>query len=206
MYQPSAFREENLHKQHEFIIDNPLGLLISFSNGIIEANPVPFLLDKGAGNKGTLNCHLAKANPQLDQLAKTSQVLIVFQGTQNYISPSLYATKKQHGKVVPTWNYTIVQAGGVPELVYDQEWLHAHLSELSNRHENSLDDPWSITDAPEKFITAQIRGIVGVKIPVDRLEAKFKLSQNRQEIDKQSLAEGLKETHPQMAKLIKNHM
>jgi len=204
MYQPPVFREENLHKQHDFIINNPLGLLISSIDGAIEANPIPFLLDANAGDKGTLNCHLSKANPQLEQLEKTPEILIVFQGAQNYISPSLYASKKQHGKVVPTWNYTIVQAYGRPELTRDNDWLQTHLSALSNQHENNRADPWDITDAPEKFIAAQIRGIVGIQIPIVRLEAKFKLSQNRGEVDKQSLVQGLKNSNPEMAELIKN--
>lgn len=171
----------------------------------MEANPIPFLLDTDSGGFGTLRCHLAKANPQLDALREAQEVLIVFQGTQNYITPSWYASKKQHGKAVPTWNYAIVQARGVPNLFEDRDALHAQVSALSDAQESARSEPWAVTDAPEQFIEAQLKGIVGVEIPIKIIDAKWKMSQNRPEIDRPGIVEGLAKTNPEMAALVEHH-
>lgn len=204
MYQPPAFREDRLEIQHALIRAHPLGLLISVGPSGVEANPIPFLLDTKSGELGTLRCHLAKANPQLEALRSAQEVLVVFQGTQNYITPSWYAAKKQHGKTVPTWNYAIVQARGRPNLFEDRDALHAHVSALSDTQESTRPEPWAVTDAPEKFIEAQLKGIVGVEIPIDVIDAKWKVSQNRPESDRPGIVEGLSEINPEMAKLVQH--
>ena len=113
MYQPAHFREDRLDVQHALIRANPLGMLVSAGASGLVANPIPFVLDAGMGTFGTLLCHVARANPQWKDLSAADECLIVFQGTQHYITPSWYAAKREHGKVVPTWNYAVVQVSGV---------------------------------------------------------------------------------------------
>lgn len=191
MYQPAQFREDDLAVQHALIRAHPLGLLVSNGPDGILANPVPFLLYPAEGERGTLRCHLSRANGQWQALADSPQVLVVFQGVERYITPSWYAAKAEHGKVVPTWNYAIVQARGLAVLHHDAAWLQAHVSALSAANEAGRAEPWAVGDAPEAFIAGQLRGIVGVEIGIAGLEGKWKASQNRAVADRAGVAEGL---------------
>jgi transcriptional regulator len=203
MYEPPHFREDDLDAQHGLIEAFPLGLLISTGpNGVI-ANPIPFVLYRAEGVRGTLRCHLAKANPQWQALAESPAALVVFQGSQSYVTPSWYATKAETEKVVPTWNYAIVQARGPARIVADPAWLHANVSALTDQQEGRRPKPWFVTDAPEPFIASQLKGIVGVEIPIDTISGKFKASQNRPVADRVGVAEGLAETNPQMAAMVR---
>ncbi len=123
MYQPPHFREDRIEVQHALIRAQSLGLLITAGPGGLQANHVPFLIDAGRSERGTLRVHLARANPQRHELAAVAECLVVFQGPQQYISPSLYPTKQEHGKVVPTWNYVTVHAWGRPRVIDDAAWL-----------------------------------------------------------------------------------
>lgn len=199
MYQPPHFREEEPAIQHALIRAHPLGLLITGNNGL-EANPIPFLLD---AEKGLLQAHLAKANPQLEALESADEVLIVFQGSESYITPSWYVSKKEHGKTVPTWNYAIVQVRGTPRLLNDRDWLHVHVSALTNTHEAYRAEPWQVTDAPEKFIEGQLKGITGLEIDITSIAAKWKVSQNRPEADRQGVADGVAASNPVMADMVR---
>jgi len=191
MYQPAAFREDDLTALHAFIGGHPLGLLISAGAGGLQANPIPFLLFADEGSKGVLRCHLSRGNEQWRAIAEGADVLVVFQGTDGYVSPSWYPAKAEHGKVVPTWNYGVVQARGAARVIDDAAWLHANVSALSDAHEGSRPKPWAVTDAPDAYIAAQLRGIVGVEIVIDGLEGKFKYSQNRAVADRAGVADGL---------------
>lgn len=191
MYQPPAFREDRPAVLHDFIRAHPLGLLISGGPDGLLANPVPFLLDPDPAPFGTLRAHLAKANAQWQALAAGRDVLVVFQGADAYVSPGWYASKREHGRVVPTWNYAIVQARGTARVVQDAAWLHAIVSRLTERHETGRAAPWAVTDAPDEFVAAQLRGIVGLEIPLTALEGKLKASQNRPEPDRQGVVAGL---------------
>ena len=190
MYQPPAFRETDLETQQAFIAAHPLGLLISSGEGLL-ANPIPFLLYAGEGTLGTLRCHMSRANPQWKALSQSPDALVVFQGTEHYITPSWYPQKAVDGKVVPTWNYAIVQARGSARIIEDAAWLHANVSALTDQHEGSRQKPWAVSDAPDAFIASQLKGIVGIEIEIAGIDAKFKASQNRPEFDRDGVALGL---------------
>lgn len=192
MYQPPHFREERLDVLHALIASRPLGLLITAGPGGLQANNVPFLIDAKASGRGTLRAHLARANPQARELAAVTECLVVFQGPQHYISPSLYVTKQETGKVVPTWNYITAQAYGAPRVVDDAGWLRQQIDDLTRHQESPREAPWHVADAPETFIAAQVKGIVGLEIPIARLDGKWKVSQNRPAIDQQGVASGLR--------------
>ncbi|MBS0534810.1 MAG: FMN-binding negative transcriptional regulator [Proteobacteria bacterium] len=192
MYQPPHFREERLDVLHALIRSHPLGLLITAGPGGLQANHVPLLLDATSSERGTLRAHLARANPQAQELAAVGECLVVFQGPQHYISPSLYPTKQETGKVVPTWNYITVQAYGAPRVVDDAGWLRQQIDDLTRHQEGSREAPWHVADAPETFIAAQVKGIIGLEIPIARLDGKWKVSQNRTAVDQQGVAAGLR--------------
>ncbi|MEJ8572793.1 FMN-binding negative transcriptional regulator [Microbaculum marinum] len=190
MYQPPQFREDRLDIQHELIRCHPLGLLVTAGPNGLMANPVPFLVDPGLSEKGTLRAHLSRANEQWRELAEVDECLVVFQGPQNYVTPSWYATKQETGKVVPTWNYATVHAWGRPLVRDDAVWLRRQIEELTNSREHARSQPWAVGDAPDAFVAAQIRGIVGVEIPIARIEGKWKVSQNRPEADRRGVWQG----------------
>lgn len=193
MYQPPYFREQRLEIQHALIRAHPLALLVSSGDAGLEVNPVPFLLDAAASPLGTLRAHVARANPQWRQLDPGREALVVFQGVGAYVTPSWYASKREHGKVVPTWNYAIVQAWGRPQVIEDPVWLGAQIRALTAQQERTRAEPWAVDDAPATFVAAQIKGIVGIEIPIARIEGKWKASQNRPPADRESVAVGLEE-------------
>lgn len=188
MYQPPHFIETRPEVLCEMITANPLGLLVTSGPGGLMANHLPFHLD---AEKSTLRAHLARANAQWKELAAGAECLIVFQGPHAYVTPGWYATKQETGKVVPTWNYAVVQVRGRPTVHQDAAWLKAQVGELTDHHEASRDKPWAVDDAPEDFIASQLRGIVGVEIAIAAMEGKWKVSQNRVEADREGVAKGL---------------
>ena len=192
MYQPAHFREDRLDVQHALIRAHSLGLLITAGPGGLQANYVPFLVDAGGSERGTLRAHLARANPQLAELAAVAECMIAFQGPQTYISPSLYPTKREHGKVVPTWNYITVHAWGRPQVIDDAAWLRRQVEDLTSHKEDARAAPWQVSDAPEPFVAAQLKGIVGLEIPIARIEGKWKVSQNRPAVDQAGVVAGLR--------------
>ncbi|TKT79217.1 FMN-binding negative transcriptional regulator [Aquamicrobium sp. LC103] len=204
MYQPPHFIETRLDVLHALITAHPLGLLVSNGPEGPVANPLPFLLDAGASPKGTLRAHLAKANPQWRMLADDPEtpVLVVFQGADTYVTPSWYETKRETGKVVPTWNYAMVQVRGRPRIIDDRDWLAGQIAELTAGHEAERSEPWKVTDAPDAFIEAQLKGIVGLEIEIAAIDGKWKVSQNRPVTDRAGVAEGLaKEPKPASAEM-----
>lgn len=202
MYQPPHFQEERLEVQHQLIRTHPFGLLISVGADGPEANGLPFHLDESAGVLGTLRVHMARANGQWRTI-NAQKVLVVFQGPQAYISPSLYETKRETGKVVPTWNYCMVQAKGVARVHEDAEWLHRQIITLTKGHEDTRITPWAVSDAPDSFIASQMKGIVGVEIEISDISGKWKMSQNRPEADRRGVAEGLNDS--QVIDLVKEY-
>ena len=192
MYQPAHFREDRIEVQHALIRAHSLGLLITAGPGGLQANYVPFLVDSKGPERGTLRAHLARANPQLAELAAVAECLVVFQGPQTYISPSLYPTKREHGKVVPTWNYITVHAWGRPQVIDDAAWLRRQVDDLTSHKEGARAAPWQVCDAPEPFVAAQLKGIVGLEIPIARIEGKWKVSQNRPAADQAGVVAGLR--------------
>ena len=191
MYQPPAFRETDISTQQAFIAAHPLGLLISGGAAGLIANPIPFIIYPGEGKLGTLRAHVSRGNPQWKALADAPDALVVFQGAEHYITPSWYPQKAVDGKVVPTWNYAVVQARGQVRIVEDAAWLLANVSALTDQQEDKRQQPWSVADAPDAFIASQLKGIVGIEIEIAALEGKFKASQNRAEADRAGVVEGL---------------
>jgi transcriptional regulator len=191
MYQPLPHRQDQLEAQHALIRSHPLGLLISHGAQGLEANSIPFLVDPQASKLGTLQAHMARANGQWRSLSEASDVLVVFQGPDHYITPSWYATKQETGKVVPTWNYVMAQARGTPRFVEAAGWLRAQVEQLTREREGSRERPWAVGDAPEDFIASQLRAIVGVEMPIADLRGKWKASQNRNEADRDGVIAGL---------------
>ena len=188
MYQPPHFAETRPEVLYELIIANPLGLLVTNGPGGLMANHLPFHLDAA---KSTLRAHLARANAQWKELAAGGECLIVFQGPHAYVTPGWYATKQETGKVVPTWNYAVVQVRGRPNVHQDADWLRAQVGELTDHHESSRAKPWAVEDAPEEYIASQLRGIIGVEIAIAAMDGKWKASQNRVEADREGVAKGL---------------
>jgi transcriptional regulator len=204
MYCPSIFRDDRLEVQHAFIRDHPLGLLISHGSTGLVANLLPFVLKTGDSERGALQAHMARANPQWRELDDQT-VLVVFRGSDAYVSPSLYATKKETGKVVPTWNYAMVQARGRAKLRDQSDWLGPQLKALTTAREAARSEPWSVTDAPPGYIQAQMRAIVGVEIEIAALDGKWKVSQNQPEANRRSVAAGFDrdEGGGEMAELVR---
>jgi transcriptional regulator len=192
MYRPPAFREDRPEILHEAIRAHPLGTLITAGPSGLVANVVPFTL--AAEPEGAvLRAHLAKANQQIADLRAGTPALILFQGPHGYISPSWYATKREHGKEVPTWNYVIVQARGIPRIHDDRQWLRAQIGELTHDHEGARAEPWQVSDAPDDYVEALLKGIVGLEIPVDQIEGKWKVSQNQPERNQTGIVQGLRD-------------
>jgi transcriptional regulator len=193
MYQPPHFVETRPDVLHALIRAHPLGLLVSNGMDGPIANPLPFLLDADVGPHGRLRAHLAKANPQWRSISENTEmpVLVVFQGTDSYVTPSWYETKRETGKVVPTWNYAVVQVRGRARIVDDKEWLAGQIAELTATHEAPRAEPWQVTDAPAPFIEAQIKGIIGLEIDITEISGKWKVSQNRPVADRVGVANGL---------------
>jgi transcriptional regulator len=192
MYQPPHHREDRLEVQHALIRAHPLGLLVTMGASGLVANPIPFVLESSVGPFGLLKAHLSRANDQWRDIDPKIEALVVFQGAERYITPSWYATKRETGKVVPTWNYAIVQASGPMQVVEDRAWLAAQIAALTRSQEERRAEPWAVGDAPPPFVEAQIKGIVGIEIPIARIEGKWKVSQNRPAADRQGVVEGLR--------------
>ena len=181
---------------------HPLGLLVSSSAEEVLANPVPFLLEETDGSL-VLKAHVARANPQWKHIRDGARVLVIFQGEEAYITPSWYASKPEHGKVVPTWNYAMVQARGTAEVHETPEWLLPQISAITQTQENPRNEPWQVADAPDRFIEVQMRGIVGISIAVTDIVGKWKVSQNRSEADRAGVVSGLsKAGHSAMAAMV----
>ncbi len=209
MYQPPHFVETRQDVLHGLIRSHPLGLLISNGQDGPIANAIPFLLDAEAGPNGKLRAHLAKANPQWRLLADNpaSPVLVVFQGADAYVTPSWYETKRETGKVVPTWNYAIVQVRGMVRVIDDAQWIAQQISDLTLSQEGAREAPWAVTDAPPNFIQSQIKGIIGLEIEIAEISGKWKVSQNRPVADRVGVAEGLEKEAagaPDMARLVRS--
>lgn len=190
MYLPPHFRQGDIAEIHATIRAARLcNLVTATAEGLI-ASPLPLFLEEKEGERGVLYGHVARANPQW-RLAPIGDAMAIFMGPDAYVSPAWYATKKATGKVVPTWNYSAVHAYGPVEFFEDADRILGIVTRLTNLHEGQRTDPWAVTDAPEDFIRAQLRGIIGLRIPIARLDGKLKMSQNRTAEDRVGVAAGL---------------
>ena len=191
MYNPPSFAEHDVAVMHDFIEAHPLGALVTTSASGLFATHLPLVLDRALGRYGTLQGHIARANPHHELAGEGAEALVLFTGADSYVTPTMYAAKAKHGKVVPTWNYVAVHAHGALRFVREPDALRRHLARLTARHESSRPQPWSITDAPAEYIEKQLGAIVGVEIEIARLEGKWKMSQNRSAEDVDGVIEGL---------------
>lgn len=190
MYIPPAFRDDDQASLHATMRATRLANLVTMTPEGLMATPLPLLLDETRGKHGTLYGHLARANPQWS-LPVTGEALAIFMGPDAYVTPSWYAAKNEHGKVVPTWNYVTVHAYGSIRFFDDGAELLEVVTRLTNRHEGSRPLPWEVSDAPSDYMRAQLKGIVGVELTITRTEGKRKLSQNRSEADQAGVIAGL---------------
>ncbi len=190
MYIPPAFKDDDVESIRATVRGARLATLATATSEGLVATPLPLFLDETEGEQGVLYGHLAKANPQW-RLPPIGEAMAIFMGPEAYVTPSWYATKQETGKVVPTWNYVAVHAYGPIEFFLEPERLLDVVTRLTNKHEGARAKPWAVADAPADFIATQLRGIVGVRIPVTRFEGKRKMSQNRPEADRVGVAAGL---------------
>jgi transcriptional regulator len=192
MYRPDHFCVDDVAQMHALMRACPLAALVSAGSSGLFATHLP-TVRKDDGAFGAIECHLARANPHWKDLAQVDEALMIFQGSESYISPGWYPSKAQHGKAVPTWNYAVVHAYGRPQVMQDKDWLLRHVTDLTAQQENNEAKPWAVSDAPESYIQAMLRGIVGFRFVITRLEGKWKLSQNRDDADREGVAKGLRE-------------
>ena len=191
MYIPSFNEQHQLEELRALIQNRPLGTWSTLAAGEICMNHMPFLLDASRGEHGTLVGHVARANPVWQQFSPQIESVVAFHGDQAYITPSWYPSKHKHGKAVPTWNYVVVHAHGIPRAIEDADWLLQHVTALTDTHESSQKLPWKVSDAPADFTEKLLGAIVGIEIPIKRLVGKWKLGQNRPEPDQLGVIAGL---------------
>ena len=187
MYVPDAFAVTDEAQIEEALRSLRFGCLVTHDSGGLFATHMPFLYD---AERRCLTGHMARANPHWERAGETT-ALAVFQGAEAYISPSWYPSKAEHGRVVPTWNYEAVHVYGRLAWRHDADWLVPHVTALTLRQEASRAEPWAVSDAPADYVRTLARGIVGLELAIDRVEAKRKLSQNRSEQDQSGVIAGL---------------
>jgi transcriptional regulator len=191
MYTPAAFNETRIDVMHALIADFPLGALAMHGPNGFDADHIPFEISAPAEGAplGVLRAHVARANPLWRRSGE--QALALFQGPQAYVSPAFYEQKAIDGKVVPTWNYAVVHAHGTLRAIDDPAWVYQLLQRLTLRHETPRAEPWAIGDAPPEYIDTLLNAIVGIEIVIERLEGKWKASQNRAALDQARIKAGL---------------
>jgi transcriptional regulator len=190
MYVPAAFHADDLGALHDAMRQARLSSFVTATAEGLLATPLPLVLAPEEGPYGTLYGHLARANPQWT-LSPTGDAMALFMGPDAYVTPSWYPSKLEHHKVVPTWNYVAVHAYGPVAFFDDADRLLDIVTRLTDLHEKPLAEPWGVVDAPDAFIRAQLRGIVGLRMPIARVEGKIKMSQNRSAEDRAGVATGL---------------
>lgn len=191
MHCPAAFSETRPPALFALMRAHPLATLVTAGSGGLIANLIPFQLIE-SGDTGCLRAHMARSNAQLQDLRAETEALVIFHGPEHYITPSWYPSKAEHGKVVPTWNYAVVQVRGRATVVDDADWLLAHVSALTAQQEAGRPAPWRVDDAPADHVAALLRGITGLEIAIEQIEGKWKLGQNRNERDRQGVFDGLR--------------
>lgn len=191
MYQPDHFRMKESSAIHQLMREHPLASLIVQTQTGMEANHIPLLLQSGVDGKDLLLGHVARANPLWREIDTEQEVLAIFHGPQTYISPGWYPTKREHGKVVPTWNYVVAHAWGKLRVVDDAAWLRKLVGQLTTKHESRFEKPWSVEDAPADYIDKMVSAIVGIEITITRLEGKAKVSQNQPAVNREGVVQAL---------------
>ncbi|MGD0507295.1 MAG: FMN-binding negative transcriptional regulator [Terriglobales bacterium] len=192
MYIPKANEENRVSVMRALMISQPLGTLVTLGSSGLFASHIPMVLEDDGSQFGMLKGHISRANRQWHDFVPAVDALAIFAGHQHYISPNWYPGKQEHGKEVPTWNYAVVHAYGPLKVIEDERWLLTFLNKLTDTHEAATSPvPWKVSDAPEDFIKSLLHGIIGLEIPIQRLEGKWKVSQNRTESERKGVVVGL---------------
>ena len=192
MHIPKHFEQTSIDAIRGLVRSHPLATLVTFSSECLNANHIPLLYTETPTPFGKLQGHLPRANPLASELLDSVDSLAIFQGPNAYISPSWYATKQETGKVVPTWNYTVVHAYGQLKVIDDPDWVRAHVEALTNEHERQFKEPWKVSDAPSSYTDKLIQVLVGIEIVITQLLGKKKASQNHPHVNRVGVAEGLR--------------
>jgi transcriptional regulator len=211
MYNPAPFAETRTEEMRAFIERYPLAALVTSGAEGLEATHVPVVMSASENaSQGVLRCHLARANPQWKVVESAAPVLLIFRGPEHYITPSWYPSKMDHGKVVPTWNYVAVHVWGKAKLFTEPGEMMRHLKELTAHNEAEFPRPWAVEDAPADYLQTLAKAIVGVEISIDRIEGKWKASQNRSEADRRGVVSGLETSDTpsshEMAEIVKGFL
>ena len=191
MYTPRLFFQNEHQEMLRLISDYPFATIVSIAEGAVDANHIPLIVREDSNGALLLQGHFARANPICDTIDGQS-VLAMFHGPHCYISPSAYPTKQAHGKVVPTWNYAVVHVRGQIRVVQDSDWKREFLDRLTALNERFEHAPWAVSDAPKEFIDSQLEPIAGFEIEVERLEGKWKMSQNQPRQNREGVVAALR--------------
>lgn len=194
MYLPSHFKITDPDALRDFIQAHPLATLVVSDAEGLSADHIPLLITGNEASGWNLAGHVARANPIWKKAEAGIDCLAIFHGAQNYISPNWYATKQEHGKVVPTWNYEVVHVQGRLRVMDDVMWLREFLQQLTETHESDQPHPWQVEDAPEEYLQRMLQAVVGIEIEIITLTGKAKMSQNQSKVNRDSLVEALRQT------------
>jgi transcriptional regulator len=191
MYVPPHFDEPNVEVLYDLIERNALGTLFTHGKIGLDANHVPFELDRKKGPLGVLQCHVARNNPVWQDVMTGDEVLVVFRASDAYISPNWYPSKHVAHRQVPSWNYMVAHVHGRITVRDDEHFVRVNVARLTRRHEASLPQPWKMSDAPKDYMDTMVKAIVGLEIEITRIVGKSKLSQNKDVRDIQSAGDAL---------------
>jgi transcriptional regulator len=210
MYLPPLFEESRLEVLHRLIRSHALGTFVLSHGGELVANHMPFLVDTRGGPYGTLRSHVARCNPLWQCLSDSVEALAIFHGPDAYVTPSWYPSRQADGKVVPTWNYAVVHAYGRVRAIDDPDWLLDHVTQLAGDQEAGRPQSWRPSQAPQDFIEQMLARIVGLEMPISRIQGKWKVSQNRKGEDRLGVVAGLESSGTDacraMAALVKERL
>ena len=191
MYQPRHFEETRPEELHALVRSHPLATLVTWGPQGLEANHIPLYLRTQESGPAVLVGHVARANGLWQEADRSVPVLAIFQAQQHYVSPGWYASKAEHGKVVPTWNYMVVHAKGRLQVHDDAAWVRQQMTELTTQQEHAMAHPWSVDDAPSDYTDTLLRHVVGISIAVEQWSGKNKLSQNQPADNQRSVVAAL---------------
>lgn len=204
MYLPKHFSVDDQAVLAQLVREYPLATLVGNLNGQLEVNHLPLML---SADRKKLHGHIARMNP-LMKIAQSSEntVTAIFNGPNAYITPAWYPSKKESGKVVPTWNYAVVHAQGNIKLIEDAQWLRNHVAQMTDIHEPTYQSDWKLDDAPEEYVQTMLKAIVGIEIDVQNLVGKFKLSQNRPPVDYTAVVDKLDQSPQEILQAMREYM
>ncbi|MEL7544353.1 MAG: FMN-binding negative transcriptional regulator [Pseudomonadota bacterium] len=192
VFVPEEFASTDPSEAVRIATENPLATLVTATPDGPTATHVPVILTIEDRRITRIACHVARANPHWRKINEQSRILVIFQGTQHYVTPGWYPSKQDSGRVVPTWNFEAVHIEGTARTISDAGWLGAHVAEVSDRFEYGRPQPWKTGDAPESYMQALVRGIVGIEITPECITTKVKASQNKSDADRQGVIDGLR--------------